>query len=126
MRLALFVSISIALGSPFATAEAQSQEIEEIVVVGVPIKINRERSSDLVMHTENIELSRQVDYSDLDLTEHADVMELRARVKSMAERSCKKLETIFPLPPADIPRCVDKAVANAESNIQAAIGNSSQ
>lgn len=102
-----------------------SVEIEEIVVVEAPIEretVSRSRSP--VVRTETILLSRQVSFTDLDLTKHADVMELRQRVEKTARESCTALENMFPLEETDsryIQRCTRKAISSAEEDIQAAI-----
>lgn len=124
------VAVSAALSIPAAVlAQPSGKPVDDVIVVEAPLKVSHEsRVKSPVMRTETVELSREVGFSDLDLTKHADVMELRGRVEAMAEQSCKQLEELFPLPRSDeaaLRRCVERAVASAQDALDAAIANAS-
>ena len=71
---------------------------------------------------ELIELKRRVSYADLDLSKHADVIELETRVETISKESCQKLFDMFLLDSAtEMRRCIKKAIESTEEQVQAAI-----
>ena len=74
---------------------------------------------------EIIELRRRVSYANLDLTKHADVTELKARIETVAKESCEKLDEMFPfIEPTgrdEIRRCTKRAINGTEAELQATI-----
>ncbi len=105
-----------------AVAQQVSEAMDE-VVVQAPITVRQVgRSSIFGARIELIELKRRVRYADLDLSKHADVIELETRVETVAKESCKKLSAMYPLDSAtEGQRCIKKAINSAEEQVQAAI-----
>lgn len=105
--------------------EETIEEIEEIVVVRAPIeRETRQPMGPGHPKTEVIELTRQVSFSDLDLSRHRDVVELRKRIETTAERACERLNEMFPVTREGVTgtaRCVQRAVKDAEEQLQAAL-----
>ena len=108
-----------------AIAQEAEEEIEEIVVEAPVVRREVGRSSATGAKVEVIELKRRVNYADLDLSKHADVTELKTRIKTTARESCEKLNEMFPLeePTGErgIQSCTNKAVAGAEDEVEEAI-----
>jgi len=118
----------LATGAAVTPAHAQGEEadvIEEIVVVRAPIERRTvEPAAPGRPKTEVIELSRQVSFADLDLSRHKDVEQLRGRIQETAERTCERLNQMFPVTREGVQgtaRCVKRAVAHAEKQLEAAI-----
>lgn len=121
-------AVVLATGAVVTPAHAQGDEtevIEEIVVVRAPIERRTvEPAGPGQPKTEVIELSRQVSFADLDLTRHKDVEQLRGRIQETAERACEQLNQMFPVTREGVQgtaRCVKRAVADAEKQLEAAI-----
>jgi UrcA family protein len=70
---------------------------------------------------ELIQLTRRVDYGDLDLTKHSDVAELENRISAMADEACKQLADMFPRAAPDNPNCVKQAIAGGMKQAEMAI-----
>lgn len=119
------VATGIMIKTDPAMAQQTNREADEVVVVEAPIKRQTVgRSAATGAKTEIIELSRQVNFSDLDLSKHADVIELEKRIEATAKEACMKLDEMFPLAasdPGDRWRCTRQAVASAEEQFQGAI-----
>jgi len=122
---AALVAIGFVLKTDPVIAQQVDEEIEEVVVIEAPIvRRHAERTAASGMRTEIIELRRRVSYADLDLSKHADVIELEKRIETTAKEACEKLDEMFPIPPsdiADIRRCTRKAIEGTEEEVQAAI-----
>ena len=109
-----------------ALADEHDKTMEEITVQA-PINIQRDvqhSARDPMVKTEVIELKREVYIGDLDLSKHADVMELEARIEKVAQDSCSKLNDMFPLSSRhskDARRCVKHAIESAMAEKTAAI-----
>lgn len=107
------------------SAQEAEQTPEEITVVA-PYQVQREVVQPGASNrapVELVSLTRHVSYADLDLTLHADVMELEQRVHDMAETACKQLTDTFPRVDRhenDVPNCVEKAVADAMTQVDKA------
>jgi UrcA family protein len=109
------------------SAQEAGQTPEEIAVVA-PYQVQREvvqRGTSTRAPVELVSLTRHVSYADLDLALHADVMELEQRVHDMAETACKQLSDTFPAVESesresDMPKCVEKAVAGAMTQVDKA------
>jgi len=104
---------------------AIAQEVTEEIIVRAPIERTQVKTvNGSFAKTEIIELNRFVNISDLDLTKHADVIELDGRIEAMAKESCQKLSDMFPLDrsePAEMGRCKKHAIASAEKQKKQAI-----
>lgn len=115
---------AVAICSTPAIAQDDEPTLEEIIVEA-PWLIEREvvgRSS-VGAPIEEISLTRRVDFSDLDLTQTADVGELENRIDEIARDSCAKLEELFPLSTTqqDSRTCVDDAVDDAMAQVETAV-----
>ena len=112
-------------GLVFMTGPAvaqQASEVMEEVVVEAPIMVRQVGRTNIGARIELIELKRRVSYADLDLSKHADVIELEARVETISKESCEKLSAMYPLDSAtERRRCIKKAINSAEEQVQAAI-----
>lgn len=120
---ALLVSLlaGLTVSGP-AVAQKASQTLEEITVVA-PRTVTRKtvgRASDGAK-IELISLTRRVDYSDLDLAAHADVMTLQKRIDDIARQSCDDLAQMYPLSDDRTPECVRQAVASAKAQVDQAV-----
>jgi UrcA family protein len=62
---------------------------------------------------EQLTLAWTVAHSDLDLRQHADVMELQRRIHSRAKAVCDELDRLLPLTPHGGPECAKKAADGA-------------
>ncbi|HKL62953.1 MAG TPA: UrcA family protein [Woeseiaceae bacterium] len=121
------MALTVAAGMTPAQAQQgdEAEVIEEIVVVRAPIERRTvEPAGPGKPETEIIELSRQVSFDDLDLSRYQDVETLRERITGTAERACKRLNEMFPVTREGVQgtaRCVKRAVADAEKQLQEAI-----
>lgn len=103
-----------------AFAQQTGDRIEEIVVTA-PAMYRREVSDSPTMKTEVVELTRRVTFGDLDLTKHAGVTELNARIEAVARDSCERLAEMFRLDEPGIrgvERCTEEAVQRAEEQVE--------
>lgn len=121
---AVFLSLlaGLTIGSGAVVAQQAGQGLEEITVVA-PRAVTRETvgRTNVGGKVELISLTRHVDYSDLDLAAHADVMELQKRVDDIAKESCEDLAKMYPLSESKTPDCVKEAVASAKSQVDKAV-----
>jgi UrcA family protein len=71
---------------------------------------------------EQVQLSRHVGYSDLDLSTPAGQAALEKRIKAVAQEACKQLQTLYPLEQWDTSNstCVADAVQQAMQQAKAA------
>ena len=121
---AIFLAVA-ATGLIFITGPAVAQqpsEVTEEVVVQAPIVVRKVGRTNIGGKIELIELNRRVSYADLDLSKHADVIELEARVETISKESCNKLSAMYPIDSLTVKRrCIKKAISSAEKQVQAAI-----
>ena len=121
-----FVSAAVlaitATGLAFKADPAVAQQVQEgieEVVVEAPIAVRQVGRTNIGAKIELIGIERRVTYADLDLSKHADVIELETRVEAISKETCKNL---FPLDLAtERRRCIDKAINGAEEQVHAAI-----
>jgi UrcA family protein len=85
--------------------------------------VGRTRSAARV---EEVTITHQVGYNDLDLKKAADVDELNRRVRTAAEESCAELDRLFPATKSRraTRECVNRAVGQATPRITAAVSGS--
>jgi UrcA family protein len=71
---------------------------------------------------EQVQLSRHVGYSDLDLSTPAGRAALEKRIKTVAQEACKQLQTLYPLEQWDTDNqtCVADAVKQAMQQAESA------
>ena len=121
---AIFLAVA-ATGLVFITGPAvaqQASEVMEVVVTEAPITVTQVGQTIFGAKIELTELKRRVSYADLDLSNHADVIELKARVETVSKESCEELSTMYPLDSVtEKRRCIKKAISSAEEQVQAAI-----
>ena len=120
-----FAAISLAaigIHAYSAFGQQPGEGMDEIVVEGT-VERPRVSRGGLQAPVEQIELKRQVNFADLDLSDDADVAELRSRIEIIAKESCQQLSKMFPRPSgtAEIASCTDRAVKSAEEQVQAAV-----
>ena len=117
------VATGFVLQTGLAVAQ-QASELMEVVVVEAPIMVRQVGQTNIGAKIELIEIKRRVSYADLDLSRHADVIELQSRVETISKESCEKLSAMYPLDSDSANerrRCVKKAINSAEEQVQAAI-----
>ncbi len=96
------------------------------------VKIEAARTVKVVGRTasgapiEVVQLSRRINYSDLDLSTESGANELQARVKHNAEEACKELDRLYPLGTTEGPgkegkSCVKDAIDGAMVQARAAV-----
>ncbi|MHB1871307.1 MAG: UrcA family protein [Steroidobacteraceae bacterium] len=71
--------------------------------------------------TEEVTVTRQVSYADLDLRTHAGTQALKERVKKAAELACKQIDELYPLEQGEAPTCIKQSVEMADSQVHEAI-----
>ena len=102
-----------------AAQESPTQQIEDEIRVEGPRRIKHERLP--FGQGEEVSLSYDVSFADLDLRDSADVRELEKRIGTAAKEICAQLEEMFPsgTPEKDdcAIRAVDKAMADARAVI---------
>ena len=95
---------------PGSAVAQQDSEVMEVVVIGAPITVRQVGQTNIGAKIELIEIKRRVSYADLDLSKHADVIELEGRVETVSKESCKKLSAMYPLDSAtERRRCITAA-----------------
>ena len=126
------VALLSVMGSAFAlpsfaqeNADPFGPKVMEEVIVIAPRTIRREQIDRTSGggRVEQITLTRRVSYADLDLKAHADVVELERRVEAMAEESCGMIADAVPFvdPEPSHEQCVERAIAGAMTQVQAAV-----
>ena len=123
--MALLALLSITWLTDTKAVEQQvAGEMEEVVVVEAPIMRSWTERGRYGGKVEVIELTRRVNYADLDLSKQADIATLETRIEATAKASCEALSDMFPLDPSDtteILSCTKKAVNGTKKQVQAAI-----
>ena len=97
-RLGPCAALGVLLGASLlaAPAFAQSQAVGEVTVVAPHAVRKTVGTTSSGIPIELVSLSRQVSYSDLDLTTAAGVGALKDRVVQTAKEACADLDRIFP------------------------------
>ncbi len=106
-----------------AAVPASAQQTEQVTVTGSRmVKETIGRNSSTGMPLEQVRLSRDVSYIDLNLTKQADVETLHTRINEEAKNLCAELDQIFK-PEKDrtcVSQAVDRAMRQANSAVAAA------
>jgi UrcA family protein len=115
-----------ALGLTLLSDAAIAQPDESTVVS--PREVTREqvgRSATTGAPIEDVVVTQQITYSDLNLNKPADVNELNDRIKDAAQDSCSELDRILPQTSSIRVRweCVRRAVRSANAQVNAAVAN---
>lgn len=112
------------LHSAPAPAAEEEDQITEVVVVEAQVEVSKVTKNTFGGKSNLIELKRRVSYADLDLSKHADVIELQSRLETVSKESCEMLYSISVtdlVPMDEKRRCVKDAIDRAEKQTQAAI-----
>ena len=111
-------TLCVALTSGIAAAAEPSTTsgINEIVVQSP--RVTSEYSPWLRTKVERVSATVRVGYSDLDLTDHSNVVQLQTRVKSAAQLACQKLNHLTPV--SDL-ACLQDTLAATQPRVQAAV-----
>jgi UrcA family protein len=110
---------------PGATAPAWAVPESEQITVDGPYTVRQEvtkRAMSGAMGEQNLSVSQNVDYSDLDLTKHTDVEKLRDRVRAAAKDTCRELDRRFPVStyiPVTTRSCARDAARNGLAKVGA-------
>lgn len=120
----LVLAAPLLLSAQRVDAQAGDGKVMEEVIVVAPRMVRRETLGRTAngADVERITLTRRVSYSDLDLSRHADVLELENRVNTMAVTACGQLEELFPLSTdeRDNAECIRHAKASAMAQVESA------
>lgn len=103
---------------------ALAAPLSEVVIEAGPI--NRTvvgRSATTGAPIESITVDHRVDYSDLDLVKHVDVLTLQQRVEMAARDACAQLDEVFPIGSSyhQTRTCIEEAIHGASQAVQQAI-----
>jgi len=113
-----------ASGLTLPSGAAIAQQQEEISVAAPPLEIVRKHVDRNYggARTEEVTISYQVAYGDLDLKRSADVETLNKRVSDAAKVDCSKLARLLPFTwsPMAHWNCVRRAMSSAAAQIDAA------
>jgi UrcA family protein len=123
VTLLAFATTGLILHTAPALAEQENQ-ITEIVVIEAQVEVSKVTENTFGRKSNLIELKRRVSYADLDLSKHADVIELQSRLETVSKESCEMLYSISVtdlVPMDEKRRCVKDAIDRAEKQTQAAI-----
>ncbi len=129
-RLALLVTSALALGfTTAASAQDYDQDshyrsgTEEVIVTAPRYHGQR---SEIGAPIEDVSMSRDVRFDDLDLRTPYGAHVLRERVRFTAQTLCRRLDQLHPISTADSPPCLrtalDDAMAQADEAIREARG----
>jgi UrcA family protein len=105
----VILAMGALVSASMATESAWAQAPEEITVTAPRAIQNTVGRGPTGISIQEISLSYQLSYADLDLTKTAGVSELDRRIKTIAKEACKALNNLNPLNPKD-PRCVTNAI----------------
>jgi UrcA family protein len=118
--IALVTALLGCLGAwAVAAQESSTEQITDEIRVEGPRRIKHERLP--FGQGEEVSLSYDVSYADLDLREAADVRELEKRIGTAASEICAQLEELFPSGDPGEDECVDRAVIAAMADARAVI-----
>ena len=112
-------SLAVALGLAIAVGSVTAQETpEELTVKATRMEHRVVREIGVTGTTEDVSLTRHVQYSDLDLQLHADVVELEKRIKDAATEACEELAETYPLGGPNAMVCTRRAIDGAMAQVQ--------
>jgi UrcA family protein len=121
-RIAIFKGslVLVAIGFAAASGVATAEDRDPIVVESLPARtsVTTQYSTFKRAPVEKFTTNVRVGYSDLDLTNTADVAKFQTRIKTAAQLACQKLGHVIPVSDLD---CMDKTVAQSWPQVQAAV-----
>lgn len=119
------VVAAAALMAALATAVAQTPPPQQEVTIHAQghVKEARVGTSSSGIPIDQLQLSRAVSYSDLDLRGQAGQDELRDRIRHVARQTCQQLRSLYPVAlwTTDYPTCVHDATEDAMAQLPAAV-----
>jgi UrcA family protein len=120
------IALAIAGSSAFAQGSNTLPQITVQASHGVTQKQVGRTSTGIPI--EQVQLSRRVGYSDLDLSTSAGQAALETRIKTVAQEACKQLQTLYPLEQWDTDNrtCVAEAVQQAMQQAKSAAAAASK
>jgi len=107
--------------APPPDAQYDQAAPDEDVIVRVPRPRYTPREGALGAPVENVSLSQEVRYDDLDLTTQDGVDELRERIRDTARAECRQLDAMYPVAADDSPPCFRTAMEDAMQQADEAI-----
>ena len=123
ITISAFAATGLILHTAPALAE-QANQMNEVIVVEAPIKVSEVERNNFGARTNLFEIKKRVNYTDLDLSKHVDVVELLSRVEISSKEACEILYAMSvtdSVPAIEKRRCVKDAIDSAEKQMQAAI-----
>lgn len=123
-KLSLGLAATVLLIQINPAAAQTSEDVLEEVVIEMPALVTHDVWKGR-QRFKAWDLSQSVSYSDLDLTLHKDVAELKRRIETAAQKVCKALADKKPRLRNPKPICIRKAVYSAteEMNLLVAAAN---
>jgi len=114
------VAAALALVDMPAVAQQKDKDIAEVKIEATHM-VQRVGTTSSGIPVELVQLTRRVNYSDLNLATHSGAVALEQRINDTAQEACKQLDKLYPLSaPAQV-SCVKDAVAGAMSQANLAI-----
>jgi UrcA family protein len=125
IQLAL-VAIGFALTASAVAQNSDNQLAQITVQAGHQVQKKHVGMSYTGIPIEQVSLSRQVGFRDLDLASPAGKSELDKRIKVVAKEACNQLRTLYPLEQWDTDNrsCVADAVQGAKTQEQTILASS--
>lgn len=114
----LTIAACFALTGDAARAQDSNGAQEEVTVVA-PRTVAREAGG--ATRDELISVTYRVSYDDLDLSMHADVLELEKRIDETAQEACDLLSKRYPLGEPSTSVCVKQAIEKAKAQANEAV-----
>ena len=117
-----FVGIALAIAGSSAFAQSNNSLPPITVQASHSVTQKQVGMSYTGIPIEQVQLSRHVGYSDLDLSTPAGQAALEKRIKTVAQEACKQLQTLYPLEQWDTDNrtCVADAVQQAMQQAKSA------
>jgi len=105
--------------------DSTSVVVMDEIIVEAPIRRSQEQSVDSpTTKIEIIQLTRRVNFADLDLEKAEDIETLKLRIEKIAKDSCEKLSDLYPLSTSRVTerkQCAKEAIKQTKEQISAAI-----
>ena len=114
------IVLGVSLGMTIDALAAE--QLPEITVEAGPVnKTIVGRAFGSGAPVEQITVDYHVNYVDLDLVKHSNVVTLNERIRAAAEDACKQLDELYPIERPKLRECTDEAVRGASAQVQKAI-----
>jgi len=121
--IAATVALAFALSS--GAALGQSGASQEVQIRGMPVQVTTDRDPRTGIENQQLQLSQDISYADLNLASPAGRDALKARVRDAANTVCERLDRADPDTTAgaqqqDHTNCVNNAVDDAMTQVSRA------